>query len=141
DVVALAGTPDAVCAAVLRYRHGRLTDKREFVFHDRADLDEIREEFLPRYYLDDEEIPRIIAVDALPADAGALRQALSEKRGSEVQLYEPQRGDKARLVEMAPPHAVERLARERGRAPREQRLLDELAQVLGLAAESGRAHG
>ena len=61
DVVALAGTPDAVCAAVLRYRHGRLTDKREFVFHDRADLDEIREEFLPRYYLDDEEIPRIIA--------------------------------------------------------------------------------
>ena len=47
DVVALAGTPDAVCAAVLRYRRGRLTDKREFVFHDRADLDEIREEFLP----------------------------------------------------------------------------------------------
>ena len=31
DVVALAGTPDSVCAAVLRYRHGRLTDKREFV--------------------------------------------------------------------------------------------------------------
>ena len=81
DVVALAGTPDSVCAAVLRYRHGRLTDKREFVFHDRADLEEIREEFLPRYYLDDEEIPKIIAVDALPPDADALRQALSEKRG------------------------------------------------------------
>ena len=123
DVVALAGTPDAVCAAVLRYRRGRLTDKREFVFHDRADLDEIREEFLPRYYLDDEEIPRIIAVDALPADAGALRQALSEKRGSEVQLYEPQRGD---------------LARERGRTTREQKLLDELAQVLGLNAAPHR---
>ena len=138
DVVALAGTPDAVCAAVLRYRHGRLTDKREFVFHDRADLDEIREEFLPRYYLDDEEIPRIIAVDALPADAGALRQALSEKRGSEVQLYEPQRGDKARLVEMAHTNAVERLARERGRTTREQKLLDELAQVLGLNAAPHR---
>ena len=138
DVVALAGTPDAVCAAVLRYRRGRLTDKREFVFHDRADLDEIREEFLPRYYLDDEEIPRIIAVDALPADAGALRQALSEKRGSEVQLYEPQRGDKARLVEMAHTNAVERLARERGRTTREQKLLDELAQVLGLNAAPHR---
>ena len=132
DVVALAGTPDAVCAAVLRYRRGRLTDKREFVFHDRADLDEIREEFLPRYYLDDEEIPRIIAVDALPPDADALRQALSEKRGSEVQLYEPQRGDKARLVEMAHTNALERLARERGRTTREEKLLDELAQVLGL---------
>ena len=138
DVVALAGTPDAVCAAVLRYRHGRLTDKREFVFHDRADLDEIREEFLPRYYLDDEEIPRIIAVDVLPADADALRQALSEKRGSEVQLYQPQRGDKARLVEMAHTNAVERLARERGRAAQEQKLLDELAQLLGLPAAPRR---
>ena len=133
DVVALAGTPDSVCAAVLRYRQGRLTDKREFVFHDRSDLDEIREEFLPRYYLDDEEIPRIIAVDQLPPDAEALRQALSEKRGSEVQLYQPQRGDKAHLVEMAHTNAVERLARERGRTGREQKLLDELAQVLGLS--------
>ena len=47
DVVALAGTPDSVCAAVLRYRHGRLTDKREFVFHDRADLEEIRKSSCP----------------------------------------------------------------------------------------------
>ena len=138
DVIALAGTTRAVCAAVLRYRDGRLTDKREFVFHDRSDTDGVREEFLPRYYLDDEEIPRIIAVDALPADADALRQALSEKRGSEVQLYEPQRGDKARLVEMAHTNAVERLARERGRATREQKLLDELAQVLGLSAAPHR---
>lgn len=31
DVIALAGTTHAVCAAVLRYRDGRLTDKREFL--------------------------------------------------------------------------------------------------------------
>ena len=138
DVVALAGTPDSVCAAVLRYRHGRLTDKREFVFHDRADLEGVREEFLARYYLDDEEIPRIVAVDELPPDADALQRALGEKRGSEVQLYVPQRGDKARLVDMAHTNAVERLARERGRTAREQKLLDELAQVLGLAAAPRR---
>ena len=53
DVVALAGTPASVCAAVLRFREGRLTDKREFLFHDTADIDAVREEFLPRYYLDD----------------------------------------------------------------------------------------
>ena len=56
-----------------------------------------------------------------------------QKRGSEVQLYVPQRGDKARLVEMAHTNAVERLARESGRYAREEKLLDELAQVLGLA--------
>ncbi|MGN0708400.1 MAG: excinuclease ABC subunit UvrC [Faecalibacterium sp.] len=133
DVVALAGTPGSVCAAVLRFREGRLTDKREFLFHDTADIDAVREEFLPRYYLDDEQIPRIIAVDALPPDEDALRQALNQKRGSEVQLYVPQRGDKAHLVEMAHTNAVERLARESGRYAREEKLLDELAQVLGLS--------
>ena len=133
DVVALAGTPGSVCAAVLRFREGRLTDKREFLFHDTADIAAAREEFLPRYYLDDEQIPKVIAVDELPPDADALQQALNEKRGSEVQLYVPQRGDKARLVEMAHTNAVERLARESGRYAREEKLLDELAQVLGLA--------
>ena len=117
DVVALAGTPSSVCAAVLRFREGRLTDKREFLFHDTADIAAVREEFLPRYYLDDEQIPKIIAVDELPPDSEVLQQALNEKRGSEVQLYVPQRGDKAHLVEMAHTNAVERLARESRRAP------------------------
>ena len=45
----------------------------------------------------------------------------------------PKRGDKAHLVEMAHTNAVERLARESGRYAREEKLLDELAQVLGLA--------
>ena len=110
-----------------------LTDKREFLFHDTSDIDAVREEFLPRYYLDDEQIPKIIAVDALPPDVDALQQALNQKRGSEVQLYVPQRGDKAHLVEMAHTNAVERLARESGRYAREEKLLDELAQVLGLS--------
>ena len=126
DVVALAGTPDSVCAAVLRFREGRLTDKREFLFHDTSDIDAVREEFLPRYYLDDEQIPKIIAVDALPPDVDALQQALNQKRGSEVQLYVPQRGDKAHLVEMAHTNAVERLARESGRYAREEKLLDKI---------------
>ncbi len=139
DVAALAGTPSSVCAAVLRFREGRLTDKREFVFHDTADLEAVREEFLPRYYLDDEEqVPRIIAVDAMPASGEALREALSKKRGSEVQLYVPQRGDKAQLIEMARTNAVERLARESGRYAREEKLLDELAALLGLSAPPRR---
>ena len=74
----------------------------------------------------------VVALAGTP-DSDALQQALNEKRGSEVQLYVPQRGDKAHLVEMAHTNAVERLARESGRYAREEKLLDELAQVLGLA--------
>ena len=50
-----------------------------------------------------------------------------------MQLYVPQRGDTAKLVNMAYTNAVERLARESGRTDRQQRLLDETAAVLGLA--------
>ena len=132
DVIAFAGTSHAVCAAILRYRDGRLTDKREFLFHDTTDLDALREQFLPQYYLGGEEVPRTIAVDALPEAAEALNQALNQARGSAVHLYVPQRGDVAKLVNMAYTNAVERLARESGRYAREEKLLEELAQLLGM---------
>ncbi len=134
DVIALAGTSRAVCAAVLRYREGRLADKREFVFHDTADIGAVREEFLPQYYLDGETVPKTVAVDALPADHEALQKALEQARGSAVNLYVPQRGDVAKLVTMAYTNAVERLGRESGRYSREEKLLEEAAQVLGLPA-------
>ena len=132
DVLAFAGTTHAVCAAILRYRDGSLTDKREFLFHDTSDIAALREEFLPQYYLDGENVPKTIAVDALPEDHEALTEALSEARGSAVNLYVPQRGDVAKLVTMAYTNAVERLARESGRYTREEKLLEEAAQMLGL---------
>ena len=134
DVLAFAGTTKAVCAAILRYRGGRLNDKREFLFHDTADIPALREEFLPQYYLDGEEIPKTIAVDALPDDHEALAEALAKTRGSAVNLYVPRRGDVAKLVTMAYTNAVERLARESGRYTREEKLLEETAQMLGLKA-------
>ena len=71
-------------------------------------------------------------MDTLPPDAEALNQALNEARGSKVELYVPQRGDVAKLVTMAYTNAVERLGRESGRYTREEKLLEEAAQVLGL---------
>ena len=132
DVMAFAASGSSSCAAILRYRRGRLADKREFVFKGSTDLEALREEFLPRYYLYGGEIPRRIAVDALPEAAEALEQLLGETRGTKVQLYVPQRGDVAQLVTMAYTNAVERLARESGRTDRGQRLLDETAALLGL---------
>lgn len=134
DVMAFAGTSRAVCAAVLRYREGRLTDKREFVFHDTTDIAAVREEFLPQYYLNGEYVPKTVAVDALPEAYEALSEALAQARGSKVELYVPQRGDVAKLVTMAYTNAVERLGRESGRYTREEKLLEEAAQVLGLKA-------
>ena len=46
DVIAFAGSANAVCAAILRFREGRLADKREFLFHDTQDIAALRDEFL-----------------------------------------------------------------------------------------------
>ena len=135
DVIAFAGSASAVCAAILRFREGRLADKREFLFHDTQDIAALRDEFLPRYYLEDTEfIPKSIAVDEAPAGAQHLQRLLSETKGVKVQLYVPQRGDTKKLVDMARTNAFERLARVSGRYAREQRALDETAHLLGLAA-------
>lgn len=142
DIIAFAKTADAVCAAVLRFREGRLVDKREFVFHDTADDETVREEFFAQYYLSDEDagetgydpIPPLIAVDRLPEDSAELEQLLGENRGTKVRFFVPQRGDALRLVQMAYTNAIDRLARESGRYSRENRVLDELAGLLGLPA-------
>ena len=91
---------------------------------------------MPRYYLSGGETPpRVVAVDAPLPDQELLAQALSQERGGKVRIYTPERGDNARLVQMAYVNAVERLAREAGRAgiDRAGRLLDETAHLLGLS--------
>ncbi len=139
DIIAFAKTADAVCAAVLRFRDGRLVDKREFLFRDTADDAAVREQFYTQYYLDDadpteEPVPPLIAVDAMPEDASQLEELLSQRRGGRVRFFVPQRGDALRLVQMAYTNAIDRLARESGRHTRENRVLDELAGLLGLPA-------
>ncbi len=133
DVLAFVGSGTATCAAILRFRDGALSDKREFVFHDSQDIVTLREEFLPQYYMgDDEDIPKSIAVDELPEGAVELERLFSETKGTGVKIYKPMRGDVLKLVDMAKTNATERLARESGRYAHEQKLLDELAFLLGI---------
>lgn len=132
DVIAFAASTTAVCAAILRFREGRLIDKREFVLRDTRDTQAAREELIPQYYMGGIDIPRVIAIDEIFEGIQEIEKLLSETRGSKVQIYVPQRGDNAKLVQMAKLNAVERLARESGRYAREERILDELATMLGL---------
>jgi excinuclease ABC subunit C len=135
DVIAFAKGASTACAAILRFREGKLWDKREFMFYDTATTDALREEFIPRYYLDDtdEEIPALIACDEMPSDATELAKLLSQTKNAQVSIYAPQRGDNKKLVEMAKTNAEERIARESGRVRMEDKYINELAGLLGLS--------
>ncbi len=135
DILAFAGSANATCAAILRFRQGQLSDKKEFMFYDTQDIDRLREEFLPQYYLsENEEIPKSIAVDVLPADAQDLEKYFSNIKGTSVKIICPKRGDVLQLIDMAKTNATERLARESGRYAKEQKVLDEAAHLMGLSS-------
>ncbi len=135
DILAFAGSANATCAAILRFRQGRLADKKEILFYDSQDIDKLREEFLPQYYLsENEDIPKSIVVDALPPDVQDLEKYFSNTKGANVKIICPKRGEVLQLVEMAKTNALERLARESGRFANEQKVLDETAHLMGLSS-------
>ncbi len=133
DVFAFSGSTNAICAAILRFKDGALYDKREFVFHDSQDIEAAREEFIPQYYLEEgADIPKSIAIDELPKDSKDIEKLLSDIKKSSVQIYKPKRGDVVKLIDMAKTNAAERLARESGRYTKEQKQVDEMANLLGI---------
>lgn len=132
DIIAIAKSAQSCCAAVLRFRGGRLREKQEFVFDSTTDTDTLRDDFITEYYSQQEDVPKFIAVDAPFESMSALGQMLSEHRKSAVKIYVPQKGDIAKLVQMAQMNGMERMARDSGRATKQQKVLDELAALLNL---------
>jgi excinuclease ABC subunit C len=82
------------------------------------------------------DVPRELLVPALPDDAAALADWLSEHRGSRVHLRVPQRGDKRSLMETVSRNAGESLQRHKlrraGDLTTRSKALDEIAEALGL---------
>ena len=131
DVFAFAGNERAVCAAVLKFRDGRLVDKEEQLIYDTSDIEQAREEFVTHFYLG-REVPRHVLCDAPLEYAEEFQKWLSEKRGTAVTISVPQRGERRSIMEMAYRNAAERLSREAGRRTKTEAALGELANLLGM---------
>ena len=132
DIVAFTQSDSATAAAVLLFRNHRLVDKKDFVFYESGDLSAFRREFLLGYYRED--IPRVIEVDGDFEDRELTEAYFSQKMGHKITITVPQRGEQAKLVEMARNNASQRLSHEVSRTGRELSALDELARLLGLGA-------
>lgn len=132
DIVAFTQSDSATAAAVLLFRNHRLVDKKDFVFYESGDLPAFRREFLLSFYRED--IPRVIEVDGDFEDRELTEAYFSQKMGHKITITVPQRGEQAKLVEMARNNASQRLSHEVSRTGRELSALDELARLLGLGA-------
>ena len=134
DVLAFLQSGQDVSLSVLRFRSEKLVDKMDFLFPNAGSPDEVRGEFLSRYYSDPtHELPAQLTVDELPPDAELIERLLSERLGKKLILYAPQRGENLRVMEMARMNAAEQFSlRDRRRTGKELAALDELGKLLGL---------
>ena len=132
DIIALAVADNSACFEVFRFSDGNLTDREEFIIDSVSDLASARSEFITQYYLMRDDIPPRVAVDGEIEDKALLEKWLFEKKGSNVTIAVPERGEQEHLVAMCRNNASERLAKHLGRHIGQTAGLDELARLLGL---------
>jgi excinuclease ABC subunit C len=139
DLAALARKDDQAAVQLFVVRNGKLLGRDVFFLDAPRDVpdDEVLESFLLQYYARATSVPKEVLVPRSLADTADLETFLTSKRGSNVRLRTPQRGEKRELMDLAIRNAQETLAREAARwladEGRTLGALEELAGALGLA--------
>src|SRR4051794_12373149 len=118
DVIALAEDPLEAAIQVFYVRGGRVRGQRGWVVDKVEDVTtgDLVEHFLQQLYGDDsgdrwgDTVPREVLVPALPDDAETIAAWLRTRRGSNVDLRVPQRGEKRALMETVARNAQQSLA-------------------------------
>lgn len=132
DVFAFCENMGKVCLSVLRFSQGRLYDSEYFITDVIDEMPVVREKMIADYYSMRDTIPSNIAVDGEIESVDAITMFLSEKRGKNVRIYIPEKGENASLIELSRSNAAEKLAQQIGKTGKTVAALDELAALLGL---------
>lgn len=99
-------TPMSFAAVtVLRATAGRVIHSDIFTGVRIESADDLASVLL-QYYSDSRSIPASIYVGLEPANLGDLEAILSERRGKKVKIRQPQRGDAAKLLQLAHQNAT-----------------------------------
>jgi excinuclease ABC subunit C len=148
DLIGVAAEGEDANAQVFQVRDGILAERQSFYLDNQGEreLAEVAEEFIGQYYSASPAMPRTIVVGPYLRDrATVLAEALSERRGTPVEVRAAERGDKRRLRELAERNArlaldQDRLRREHRRARRVESLTA-LAEALGMEELPVRIEG
>ncbi len=139
DIAALAREKQSAVVQIFFVRGGKMIGRDHcYLTIDEDEPDSwIMSEFIKQFYAGTPVIPRELFLSCAPDDEDLLEEWLGGKRGQKVTLFVPQKGEKARLVELAARNARlildqdgEKLKREEERTTGAVR---QLARLLGLS--------
>jgi len=133
DIFGYYRAGDTVQIQTLNVRNGQLVGGRSYTFpRQLAPETEVVSSFINQYYADNPYIPREVLVPCALEDADSLAELLSEKKGRQVAVMMPQKGDKHHLVQLAMKNAELSYQKERDADEQQQRALEELQGKLHL---------
>jgi excinuclease ABC subunit C len=107
DIFGYHAEPPLVAVNLFHMRNGRVVDRREFFWEDRAEFDpaELFSALLKQIYLEQQYVPRSIHVPVDFEDREVLEEFLSERRGGKVDITTPQRGAKKAMLSLVETNA------------------------------------
>lgn len=107
DLFAIAAEGDDACGVLFKIREGKIIGRQHRYLTGVRDKPEteVIEQFVERYYLETDDIPREVFVPVELPESATLEQWLSEKRAERVQIVVPKIGDKAKRMAMCQTNA------------------------------------
>lgn len=111
DAIGVARHDDEACCCVLEIREGRLLGQKHHFLSGAIDSTsaELAAAFVGQFYLDTDFIPAQVHLPIPLPEADELAAWLSAKAGTRVEVAAPQRGPKARMLDMAESNAAQLL--------------------------------
>ncbi|MFD4373143.1 excinuclease ABC subunit UvrC [Streptomyces sp. NPDC058486] len=140
DLIALAEDELEAAVQIFHVRGGRVRGQRGWVTDkvEAVDTAGLVEHALQQLYGEEsgDAVPKEVLVPALPDDTGAVTEWLSGRRGSNVSLRIPQRGDKKDLMATVARNAQQALVLHKTKRASDlttrSRALEEIAEALDL---------
>ncbi|MER5983373.1 excinuclease ABC subunit UvrC [Streptomyces sp. NPDC001787] len=140
DLIAVAEDELEAAVQIFHVRGGRVRGQRGWVTDkvEAVDTAGLVEHALQQLYGEEtgDSVPKEVLVPALPEDPEAVSQWLAGRRGSQVSLRIPQRGDKKDLMATVQRNAQQALGLHKTKRASDlttrSRALEEIAEALGL---------
>ena len=139
DVIAAHEEGGQICIQVFFFRAGRNYGNRAyFPSHDKSlGVRAVLGAFVAQFY-ENKPVPKAILVSHPLAEEDLLTEALTVKAERKVQILQPRRGAKRKLIDNALHNAREALARRLAESSSQRRLLERLGEAFGLEATPER---